>query len=230
MAASELLDADPTLLRRYGAQAGQHAHEHAQLLFGVSGSLELEVAGRAAYVDATCGLLIPAGLAHSYQAPGPAQVLVLDCPPGPQLERLRRFALPPDWQRQRVDAARMFELMGLSRAAAPRRRLPLEWLAARIQAEPARAWTVDELAGLCHLSPQRLRARFAEALALSPQAFVRRCRLDQAERLLAQGLALEAVALQVGYASASALSVALRRERGTGARALRSAGRAVRTS
>jgi AraC-like DNA-binding protein len=224
------LHADPTLLRHYGAEAGRHAHEHAQLLFGVDGTLQLEVAGHAAYVDTSCGLVIPAGADHAYYADRPTRVLVLDCPPAAGLDRLRRFALPPGWRQRALDPAALIGLLGSAKALALRRPLSFDALRERIDAEPARAWSVTELAALCHLSPQRLRARFAEALDLSPQAFVRQRRLDRAERLLAQGLALEAVALQVGYASASALSAALRRERGSGARSLRAARASGRAS
>ncbi|MCL0127239.1 helix-turn-helix domain-containing protein, partial [Klebsiella pneumoniae] len=64
-------------------------------------------------------------------------------------------------------------------------------------------------------------ARWLELTGRTPQQWLRQLRLDQAERLLARGRSLEASAADCGYASASALAYALRRDRGTGARALR---------
>lgn len=221
---------DPTLLRHYDAEGGRHAHDHAQVLFGWDGVLELEVEGRAAWVDASCGLVVPAGAVHAYRAARAARVLVLDCDSGPATDRLRRFALGAGWRERRVDRELLLQTVGAAPAAAPRRRIDLAVLAAQVQADLARPWTLHDLAAACHLSPQRLRARFADLAGTTPLGFVRGLRLDRAERLLAQGHALEAVALAVGYASASALSAALRRERETGARALRRARRASRAT
>lgn len=212
---------DPTLVRHYGDEAGCHAHEHAQVLCGLDGTLQLEVNGHAAFVDAACGLVVPPGALHAYRAERPARVLVLDCAPGPGTDRFRRFALPPGWRTLGLPA-----LWGALAGAAPlksRRVLDLAALAARVDADLARPWTVAELAAACRLSPQRFRARFAELTGSTPLAFVRARRLDRAARLLRQGWPLDAVALQVGYASASALSHAMRRDRDTGARALRDA-------
>jgi AraC-like DNA-binding protein len=227
MSAPAALDA--TLVRHYGAEGGRHAHEHAQVLLGLEGTLQMEVEGRAAWVDAACGLVVPAGATHAYRAERAARVLVLDCAPGPATERLRRFALPPDWQARWLHRAAaphaladtLLERVAGAPTLAARRRIDLAALAERIDADLARRWTVADLAAACCLSPQRLRARFAEALGLAPLEFVRARRLDRAAQLLRQGLALDAVALQVGYGGASALSAALRRERDTGARELR---------
>jgi AraC-like DNA-binding protein len=224
---------DSPLLRHYGAEGGRHAHDHAQVLFGLEGTLEMEVEGHAAWVDATCGLVIPAGRSHAYRARTEARVLVVDCDPGAITDRFRRFALPAGWPRQvrtqRPDLATLLGTAASAPAVRARRRIDLDALAARIAGDLARRWTVDDLAAACCLSPQRLRARLAQALGCSPQAFVRARRLDAATRLLRQGMGLEAVALAVGYGGAPALSTALRRDRDTGARALR-ANRAVRES
>lgn len=212
---------DPTLLRRYDREGGKHVHDHAQVLFGVSGTLHVEVEGHGTWVDATCGLVVPAGASHAYCAARTARVLVLDGLTGPATERRRHFALPQGWHDAvREPDALLAMLLGAS-TLGPRRRIDLDALAERIDADLARAWTVADLAAACCLSPQRLRARFAEAQGISPQAFVRSRRLNRAEQLLRRGLALDAVAAQVGYARASGLSTALRRERDTGARALR---------
>lgn len=215
---------DPTLVRRYDSEGGRHAHGHAQVLFGIDGSLELEVEGQGAWVDAHCGLVVPAGATHAYRAARTARVLVLDGLSGPATERLRRFALPPGWLGwlgRGLEPDALLAALVDTAPIGPRRRIDLDALAERIDADLARPWTVADLAQACCLSPQRLRARFAEALGQSPLAFLRERRLDRAEALLRAGLSLDAVALQVGYGRASALSAALRRERDTGARQLR---------
>lgn len=56
---------------------------------------------------------------------------------------------------------------------------------------------------------------------MSALHLVRQRRLAEAARLLSRGWTLEAVALHVGYAGASALSFALRRDMNAGARDLR---------
>lgn len=202
-----------------------HVHDHAQVLLGVAGGLHVEVEGRGTWIDATCGMVVPAGAAHTYCATATAHVLVLDDLTGPATERVRRFALPQDWQQRwcdaKLDVGTLANTLIDGSSLHARRRIDLDALAERIDADLAHPWTVAELALACCLSPQRLRARFSQALDQSPLAFVRERRLNRAEQLLRQGFLLDAVAAQVGYASASALSFALRRERNSGARELR---------
>lgn len=212
-------------VRHYRGAYDAHRHEHAQVLLGLQGNLQLEVDGRPAFVDPSCGLVIPAGSGHEYLAESAVRVLVVDCAAAKGTDRLRRIALGSGWQRgaASTDAETLLsELIGAP-TLQPRRRLVLDDLAKTVDAELHRDWTVAELASLCRFSPQRFRARFAELTGLPPLAWVRQRRLDAAERLLRAGLPLETAALQVGYASASALCFALRRERGLGVRQLRAA-------
>lgn len=232
----ELIDttsAEPVLsVRAYRGEYESHSHAHAQVLVGVHGSLQLEVEGHPAFVDPSCGLVIPAGARHGYLAHAPVQVLVVDCDTARGTDRLRRFALPSQWPSQPGSWTAEAVLYDL--AAAPtlqtRRRLDLARLELQVDAELHRDWTIAALAELCRFSPQRFRARFSELTDLSPVAWVRQRRLDAAERMLRAGLPLETVALQVGYASASALCFALRRERGIGARSLHAAAAPIRAS
>jgi AraC-like DNA-binding protein len=211
----------PTLVRRYERVGGTHAHGHAQVLFGLDGALEVEVEGRSAWVDATSGLVVPAGATHAYCAVRTARVLVMDDLTGPATERVRHFALPSDWRTSTLDFEALVDALTGASTLRVRRRIDLDALAERIDADLTRAWTVADLAEACCLSPQRLRARFAQGLGQSPLAFVRARRLDRAEVLLRRGFPLDTVAAQVGYAGPSALSAALRRERDSGARELR---------
>jgi len=212
-------------LRRYAGEYAAHEHGYAQVLIGLAGSLELELNGHSAYVDASCGLIVPAGVSHGYLAAAPAQVLVIDSPAAQGLERIRRFAPPAAWKAASggIDPQAALQALGDARTLLPRRRIDLAALDARVAAALHQPWGTAQLAALCHMSPQRFHARFVELTGLTPSAYVRRRRLDTAHTLLRAGLRLEAVALQVGYASASALAFALRRDRGAGARAIRRA-------
>jgi len=128
MAAARSLPVASTLsVRTYRGCYEAHSHAHAQVLVGVQGSLQLEVDGRCAFVDPSCGLVIPAGSGHGYLAESPVRVLVLDCDAARATDRLRRFALPSTWP---TDAASLSadrllaDLVGAPNLQ-PRRRLDL---------------------------------------------------------------------------------------------------------
>jgi AraC-like DNA-binding protein len=71
-------------------------------------------------------------------------------------------------------------------------------------AEPLR---VEELAGRVHMSPSALHQHFKAATAMSPIQYQKRLRLQEARHLLLSGApSADAVAYQVGYASASQFS------------------------
>ncbi|MCZ8253972.1 MAG: AraC family transcriptional regulator [Hylemonella sp.] len=212
-------------LRRYAGAYAAHAHAYAQVLVGLSGRLELELDGRATWVDGACALVVPPGVAHAYLAASPARVLVIDSPALPGLERTRRFVPPVSWKTQRgqLDADHIVGELASAAGVLQRRPIDLARIDAALDGQLHTRWSTARLAALCHLSAPQFHARFVALTGRTPADHVRARRLDRAEQLLRSGLGLEAVALQVGYASASALAYALRRERGLGARALRRA-------
>jgi len=203
--------------RRYLGEYAAHRHAYSQVLMGLDGLLELELDGRRTYVDAASALVVPAGVWHAYVAQAPAAVLVIDTPAYEGLERFRRFVPPAHWKARREPldaAAAVEEVVGASSLLA-RRRIDLAAIDAAIDADLHGAWSVERMAALAALSPQRFHARFVELTRMTPMAYLRRRRLLQAQRLLRAGFTLQAAAPRVGYSSASALAFALRRELGT---------------
>ena len=207
-------------VRRYSGEHMAHAHEHAQILYALQGRMELEVGGHAAFVDTACGMVIPAGVAHGVLAQPGTRAYVIDAPAQAGTDRPRRFAVPARWPGADDAADRLHQILQAPRVLA-RRAVAPEVLERTVRAALHEDWPTARMAALCALSTQRFHARWLELTGLTPQAWLRALRLDAAQRALARGQPLETTALQVGYASASALAYALRRERGTGARALR---------
>lgn len=81
--------------------------------------------------------------------------------------------------------------------------------------EPARAWTVDELARQAALSRSAFFDRFSRAVGLRPMAYLLAWRMALAKDLLRrQDVALAEVAERVGYSSASSFSTAFSRHVG----------------
>jgi AraC-like DNA-binding protein len=81
--------------------------------------------------------------------------------------------------------------------------------------DPARAWTVDELARQAALSRSAFFDRFSRAVGLRPMAYLLAWRMALAKDLLRrQGMAMADVAERVGYSSASSFSTAFNRHVG----------------
>jgi len=210
-------------VRRYNGEYQSHAHDHVQIMFGLQGRMELEVAGHSAFADASCGLLIPAGVHHGFLASQDTRMFVIELPAQHELGRARSFAVTAACRDSvaRGDARLQLALVLQAPRILARRGIELAQLDGTLSKALFEAWSTQRMAALFFLSPQRFHARLLELTGQTPQDYLRRLRLDAAQRLLRQGLALDTTALQVGYRSASALSFALRRDRQLGARDLR---------
>ncbi|WP_263145592.1 AraC family transcriptional regulator [Pseudomonas sp. RIT-PI-AD] len=68
-------------LRHYDHELIAHSHAHPQLVFGLCGQLDFEVAGRGSLVVRQSLAVIPAGEHHACGSPEGSRCLVLDVPP-----------------------------------------------------------------------------------------------------------------------------------------------------
>jgi AraC-like DNA-binding protein len=84
-----------------------------------------------------------------------------------------------------------------------------------VHREPARRWTVGDLASEAAMSRTVFATRFRNAVGLSPMDYVTHWRMTlAAERLASSGLSVSAVARFVGYDSEKSFGAAFRRIRG----------------
>ncbi|MCD4531000.1 helix-turn-helix transcriptional regulator [Pseudomonas sp. C3-2018] len=67
-------------LRHYSQDLIVHSHDHAQLVFGLSGALDFEVEGRGSQVVQQSFVVVPAGAHHACDSPCGSRCLVLDVP------------------------------------------------------------------------------------------------------------------------------------------------------
>ena len=72
--------------------------------------------------------------------------------------------------------------------------------------DPARAWSLEQLAAVAGMSRARFATRFREVVGTTPGSYLADWRLAVAQSLLRRGRAVQLVADEVGYGSASALS------------------------
>ena len=211
-------------IRRYSGEYLHHEHDHGQIMFALQGRMELEIGGRSAFADTSCGMLIPAGVTHGFLAARDVRMFVIDLPAQQLVGAARSFVVTPDcrnsvaWTDARLQLAQMLQ----APRVLVRRGIDLAELDTALDTALHEAWSTTRMAALFFLSPQRFHARLLELTAQTPQAYLRTRRFDAAERLLRNGVPLETTAQQVGYSSASALSFALKRDRDVGTRQLRS--------
>jgi AraC-like DNA-binding protein len=221
-------------VRRYGAAPGRHTHDHFQVLWALDGRLDLEVEGRGLRLDSGQGHVLRPGERHDFEAPHGSRCLVLDtadaqwdaAPPQPRdAQSLHHLA---SWLAASLDDGAPLAaglgplLLAQSWAPAPtvaaRVRRAVDWhaLAAWISEHLAQPLTATDLARRVFLSESRLRERCQAELGLSPMQWVRELRLARARTLRGNGVAVAVAARLTGYASPSALTAAMQRERNTG--------------
>lgn len=87
---------------------------------------------------------------------------------------------------------------------------------AAIHRDPARQWTLPEMADACGMSRARFAARFHSVVGQTPADYLAGWRVIIAQQMLRRGLAVKQVAIDVGYGSSSALSRAFSRKVGKG--------------
>lgn len=117
-------------LRHYDQAPLAHSHVHAQLVFGLDGSLELEIEGRASLLPRHGLAVIPPTFRHACRSPRGSRCLVLDVPDEDWLEaRLGN---------QRDNSRRLLQRAG-GVSLAPAQRHLVEWLASGPLADPVLA-------------------------------------------------------------------------------------------
>lgn len=79
-----------------------------------------------------------------------------------------------------------------------------------MHADPAHAWSLEELAAKAGMSRARFAARFREVVGSTPGSYLGEWRVGVAQSLLRRGKPVQLVSDLVGYGSASALSRAFR--------------------
>ncbi|HKS15580.1 MAG TPA: AraC family transcriptional regulator [Pseudomonas sp.] len=201
-------------LRHYREEVIAHSHEHAQLVFGLRGCLELEVDGRGTRVDRQDLMVVPAGAHHTCGSTAGSHCLVLDIPDMPWLskqlgehaeaserlvDRARRLSLDHR-QQQLVDwlaaspvsdsliarqgAVLLLASLDAAAVASSPGRLPYAAFDAHIDRHAAYPLQVADLARLAGLSCARLHARFASECNTTPMDYIRERRLRLARDLL----------------------------------------------
>lgn len=83
-----------------------------------------------------------------------------------------------------------------------------------MHAEPARDWTLDDMAASAGLSRSGFSKLFKETIGITPGEHLARFRVSLTQELLAQGIPLKTAAFEVGYGSSTALSRAFREQTG----------------
>ena len=181
-------------LRRYGAQAAGHAHDHVQVLWACRGVLSLRIGRSALDLAPGTACVIPAQAWHGYAAARGSACLVLDTHAAiaSRLQALLQSARP--LLQTCLDDA------GQSSMTPSRVRRAIDWMALQdwVDARLEVPLRVADLAARVHLSPTQFTVRCIEEQGSPPAAWLRERRVRKARFLRRQGWSAERAALACG--------------------------------
>jgi len=213
-----------------------HAHRRAQLLYAVSGALQLRSGGQVIGLPPTRAAWIPGGLPHQAgcgrpvklrtvwldQALGDPGFSVFEAPPllAELVGEICALGTTPPPEASPLFDALRYLVTGWARSPLPLQ-LPLPASDAlrrvtdRVLRRPGAPLTVADAAATAHLSPRTLQRRFRAELGMGFADWLTRARLLHAtDRLADPQLDIGEVALSCGYASPTAFARAFRRHLG----------------
>lgn len=219
-----------------GQEWATHHHPEHELLWGVDGTVAVDIGGERLTVPPFYGLWIPSGRAHrvvnvsatrltctwmssEYTPWSGREVVTLSLSPllRDMLAHLRLSDAPPtDSMRARRRRAELFafDLLDGELDAAwslPQPTSPqLAALADAMLASPEQEWTVPRAAGFARMSERTLRRRFQAETGMGFAQWRRRQRVHTAIGHLQRGATVAAVAKLLGYRSTSAFGHAYR--------------------
>lgn len=214
-------------VRSYQATSTAHAHDHAQAVLPLVGSMELSVGDRHGRVGGDIGVMIPAGARHRFSAGEPNRFLVLDfeCVAAAGgffaldsgMHHLLHYVdglesrghLAPDVDMHAVallsDAVRSRVPGGTRQTAQIRRAVAL------IRERFAAPLSVAEIAEAAGVSVSQLHSEFRRQVGKSPARHLADVRLTAAIELLrSSDEPIARIALACGYSEQSSLNRALR--------------------
>jgi AraC-like DNA-binding protein/mannose-6-phosphate isomerase-like protein (cupin superfamily) len=220
-----------------GFEVPRHAHGSDQLIYAISGVMEVSSESSTWVIPPQFGLWIPAGVPHNIRMPRAVSMRTLyirkgqvsrsgDCSVlhvSPLLReliveavRLRRIRLGNAHER----ALRELIVTELERAnllstfvTLPRERLA-NALARSILADPARPLGFKALCAEIGVGVRTMQRLFQRELGCDFDSWRRQVRITKAVELLASGLSVKEVSYQVGYSQPSAFIEAFRRMMG----------------
>jgi AraC-like DNA-binding protein len=215
-----------------------HSHPRFQLIYAVRGVMTVETKDATWLVPPQRAVWMPPATPHRLKAAGAVQLRTLYLRPQvaarmpagcavlevtPLLRELivRATELPMEYEERGV-AGRVMRLMLDELAALPRlpyslpmpKTAPLDAICARLMEAPNDGATLDWFAARHGTTARTLARRFRRHTGMSFAEWRRRARLLRALGWIAEGRPILAVALDLGYESASAFSAMFRRELG----------------
>ncbi|SMH59313.1 AraC family transcriptional regulator [Azospirillum agricola] len=224
-------------VRSYGADQGADRHDFAQLVLPLSGTLEMDIAGKGDRLGPSRMAFVEAGSPHSQMSDKPNRSLIVDLDPiilepevGDRLIRQPFVPLPPaagklvDYMGLLVDGGAvsadnlrlwlplLLDSLVRDPARPPSRLAPL---LAVIEPEPGLDWTTGMMAERAGVSVSRLHALFRAELDTTPRAWLAALRLKRVcEWLALSDHPIAEIAYRAGYADQSALTRAMRQSTG----------------